>query len=80
MGTNFDCWQDKEHTELFDSRIYFPSFRLRKVYNDFNEIRLFEKHVLYPTLARSIVKLRGIIRIYLSIGVYNKCSSHCPVA
>ena len=41
----FDCWQSDEHARLFDYRDYFASFRLAKIYANFNEFNLFRKFV-----------------------------------
>lgn len=42
---NFESWLSEEHPVLFDSRAYFPFFSLSRVYNNFNEFKLFNRFV-----------------------------------
>lgn len=41
---HLDCWQSASHASLFDYRLYFPSFCLKKVYN-FNEFMLMNEFI-----------------------------------
>ncbi len=43
--TKFECWQMPGHADIFDSKIYFPSSSLKRVYNNFNEFVLLNKFV-----------------------------------
>ena len=43
--SKFDCWQDADHTVLFDSRMFYPSFYLDQVYQSLNEFILAQKYL-----------------------------------
>lgn len=42
---SFECWQTGKHPLLFDSKVYYPSFSLGKVYSIFNEFKLMERYL-----------------------------------
>ncbi len=41
----YECWQTGDHPVLFDSKVYYPSFCLGRVYSLFNEFRLMERFI-----------------------------------
>jgi len=41
----YECWQTGDHPVPFDSKVYYPSFCLGKVYSVFNEFRLMERFI-----------------------------------
>lgn len=42
---NFEAWQSKGHAHFFDSKVYFHSYSLGRVYDNFTEIRLLNKYL-----------------------------------
>lgn len=38
------AWQEPEHANLFDAKAHYSLARLRRVYENFNELRLFLEH------------------------------------
>ena len=43
MNKYLDCWQSDEHTVLFDSLSYIPTFYLKKTYSKYHEIKLLKR-------------------------------------
>lgn len=51
-----EAWQKPEHAELFDGRAHYSPARLRRVYESFNEFRLFLEHK-YEIRGREFVEI-----------------------
>jgi len=43
--TNFNSWQESDHAVIFDSRMFYPTFGLKQVYQNFNEFVLLHKYL-----------------------------------
>lgn len=41
----FECWQKTDHAEMFNARLFYPTFCLDRVYENFNEFRLMKQHL-----------------------------------
>ncbi|MBI4309036.1 MAG: hypothetical protein HY591_01760, partial [Candidatus Omnitrophica bacterium] len=43
--SQFECWQKTKHVDVFDARLFYPTFCLNQVYENFNEFVLFKKRL-----------------------------------
>ena len=56
-----EAWQKPEHAELFDGRAHYSPARLRRVFESFNEFRLFLEH-------KHEIRGRGFVEIGCATG------------